>query len=184
MSGRDNVSQLQDESATGQDWAHQGQWYWENVSKKGKGVTGQKQWQPEKRVVRTCERSNSADTRVSGDWGGGGAPGVGADFPAACGEDCGEIGCTPAAHRAHNGAEIHLQTLEDPTLVQMDALRRLRLCEQPVLDQAPGRTCWPMQRGHHAGSSFAGKTFPWDTRQMQSLPEELYPMEETHAGAA
>jgi len=52
------------------------------------------------RGVRICGRNNSADTKVSGEGGGGGSPGAGDFSPAACDEDLGEAGCPPAAHRA------------------------------------------------------------------------------------
>ncbi|KAK4818849.1 hypothetical protein QYF61_020068 [Mycteria americana] len=48
---------------------------------------------------RICERNNSADTKGSEEGGGGGAPDARAD--------------------------IHLQPMEDPTLEQVDAQRRL-----------------------------------------------------------
>ncbi|KAM9590897.1 uncharacterized protein ACIBXB_005933 isoform 2-T2 [Morphnus guianensis] len=52
-------------------------------------------WQPE-REVRTCKRNKPADTKVSEERGGGGAPGARAEIP--CGEDHGEAGCPPAVH--------------------------------------------------------------------------------------
>jgi len=48
--------------------------------------------------VRLCERNNSADTKVSHEVGGGGAPDTAADSPVVCGENRGEAGCAPAAH--------------------------------------------------------------------------------------
>ena len=44
-------------------------------------------------------------------------------FP--CSEDHGEAGCPPAVHEVHGGADIHLQLVENPTLEQEDAQRRL-----------------------------------------------------------
>ena len=41
---------------------------------------------------------------------------------------------------------------------QGDAQRRLWPRGEPALEQAPGRTCGPMERGAHAGASFAGRT--------------------------
>lgn len=60
-------------------------------------------------------RYNSVDPHVSA-GGEGGAPGGGADSPAAHGD----TDCAPAAHGAPQGAEIHLQSLEDPCLEQGD----------------------------------------------------------------
>ncbi|GAB0189323.1 hypothetical protein GRJ2_001397600 [Grus japonensis] len=73
---------------------------------------GQQQLQP-KRGVTICERKNSADTKVSAEEGGrGGAPGTRAEIPLQPMEDDG-------------GADIYLQPVEDPTLEQVDARRRL-----------------------------------------------------------
>ena len=49
--------------------------------RKAKEVTGEWQLQPE-RGVRICKRNSSADTKVSEEGGGGGAPGAGAEPPA------------------------------------------------------------------------------------------------------
>jgi len=56
--------------------------------------------------VRICERNNSADSKVSEEGEGGGAPGARAEIsPAAHGEDHCEVGCAPAARApaAHGG---------------------------------------------------------------------------------
>lgn len=55
-----------------------------------------------------------------------------------------------------SGAETHLQTLEDPTLTQMDA-QKLSPCEQSVREQAPGRTCRPMERGPHTETALLAR---------------------------
>ncbi|GAB0180045.1 AN1-type zinc finger protein 5-like [Grus japonensis] len=52
----------------------------------------------------------------------------------------------------HGGADIHLQPTEDPTLEQVDAPEGG--CDPP-LEQAPGRTCGPVERGAHAGAGEA-----------------------------
>ncbi|GAB0208746.1 epimerase family protein SDR39U1 [Grus japonensis] len=46
--------------------------------KKGKKLLCNSSW---KRGVRICERNNCADTKVSEEGGGGGAPGTGAEIP-------------------------------------------------------------------------------------------------------
>ncbi|CAM9274818.1 unnamed protein product [Bubo scandiacus] len=48
--------------------------------KKGKKTPAQQLLQ-QKRGVRICERNNSADTKVSEEGGGGGAPGTRAEIP-------------------------------------------------------------------------------------------------------
>ncbi|GAB0183028.1 AN1-type zinc finger protein 5-like [Grus japonensis] len=64
------------------------------------------------------------------------------------------------------GADIHLQPVEDPMLEQVDALKGG--CDpvhrKPTLEQAPGRTCGPVERGAHAGADLlAGLVTPWGT---------------------
>ncbi|GAB0187278.1 hypothetical protein GRJ2_001193100 [Grus japonensis] len=55
---------------------------------------------------------------------------------------------------------------------------------QPALEQAPGRTCDPMERGAHTGAGLlAGLVTLWGPTLEQSVPEGLHLMEETHAGA-
>ena len=46
--------------------------------KKNQTAYGQLQWE---KGVRRCERNNSADTKVSEEGGGGGAPGARAEIP-------------------------------------------------------------------------------------------------------
>ena len=83
------------------------------------------QLQPE-RGVRICERNNSADTKVSEEGGGRGAPGAGAEIPL-------QPLVQPMVRQAvplqptevNGGADLHLQPVEDPTPEQVDAQRRL-----------------------------------------------------------
>jgi len=78
--------------------------------------------QPE-RGVRICGRNNSADTKVSGEGGGGGAPGAGAEiFPLHLVMKTMVRQVVPLQPmELHSGADIHLQPMEDPMLEQMDA---------------------------------------------------------------
>ena len=50
-------------------------------------------------------------------------------------------------------ADLHLQPMEEPTPEQVDAS-----CGKPVLEQAPGRPCGPVERGAHAGAGLLGST--------------------------
>jgi len=53
-----------------------------------------------------------------------------------------------------------------------------------MLDQAPARTCRPVERGAHAGAGLlAGLVTPWGPTLEQPVPEGLHPMGRTHAGA-
>ena len=71
--------------------------------------------------MRTCERSNSADTKVSEEGGAGGAPGIRAEIPL-------QPLVQPTVRQAvplqptevNGGADLHLQPGEDPTLEQVD----------------------------------------------------------------
>ncbi|NXL08435.1 RETR1 regulator, partial [Mesembrinibis cayennensis] len=99
--------------------------------------------------VRTCERNNPADTKVSEEGGGGGAPGARA-----------EISLQPMVKtmvrqavplqpmEVHGGADLHLQLVEDPTLEQVDA---------------PKGGCDPMGSLHWSWL-LAGPADPWRQR--------------------
>ena len=77
--------------------------------------------------MRTCKRTNPADPKVSE---GGGAPGAGAEIPL---QPMGKTMVKTMVRQAvpmqprevHSGADIHLQLVENPTLEQVDARRRL-----------------------------------------------------------
>jgi len=54
----------------------------------------------------------------------------------------------------------------------------------PSLEQAPARTCGPVEIGAHAGAGLlAGLVTPWRPMLEQPVPEGLHPVEGTHAGA-
>ena len=71
--------------------------------------------------MRTCVRTNSANTKVTEEGGGGGAPGVGAEILL---QPMEEIMVRQAVllqpMEVHSGAELHLEPREDPTLEQVD----------------------------------------------------------------
>ncbi|GAB0180141.1 hypothetical protein GRJ2_000479400 [Grus japonensis] len=69
---------------------------------------------------------NSADTKVSADGGGGGAPGARAEIPLQPVEKTMVRQAVPLQPMEDDdGADIHLQPVEDPTPEQVDARRRL-----------------------------------------------------------
>ena len=75
----------------------------------------------QERGVRRCERNNSADTKVSEEGGGGGAPGAGAEIPLQPVVKTMVRQAVPLQPMEVNGgADIHLRPMEDPTLEQMD----------------------------------------------------------------
>ncbi|GAB0183117.1 hypothetical protein GRJ2_000777000 [Grus japonensis] len=88
--------------------------------------TWQQQLQPE-RGVRRCERNNSADTKVSAEGGGGGAPGARAEIPLQQPVEKTMVRQAVPLQpmEVNGGADIHLQPMEDPTPEQVDAQRRL-----------------------------------------------------------
>jgi len=52
------------------------------------------------------------------------------------------------------------------------------------MEQAPARTCRPVERGAHAGAGLlAGLVTPWGPTLKQPVPEGLHPVEGTHTGA-
>jgi len=69
------------------------------------------------------ERSeNFADTKVSEEGGGGGAPGTEADIPLRPMVKATVRQAEPLQPmEVHSRADIHLQPMEDPTLEQVDA---------------------------------------------------------------
>ena len=76
--------------------------------------------------MRICERNSSADTKVSEEGEGGGAPGTGAEIPLQPVVKTMVRQAVPLQPMdVHGGADIHLQPVEDPTLEQVDAQRRL-----------------------------------------------------------
>ncbi|GAB0184620.1 hypothetical protein GRJ2_000927300 [Grus japonensis] len=87
---------------------------------KGKKKKTRDQLQLE-RGVRICERNNSADTKVSVDGGGGGAPGARAEIPLQPMEKTMVRQTVPLQPMEVNGgADIHLQPVENPTLEQVE----------------------------------------------------------------
>ncbi|CAN0345005.1 unnamed protein product, partial [Bubo scandiacus] len=81
--------------------------------------TVQGQLQPEIRV-RICGRNHSADTKVSAEGGGGGAPGTGAEIPLQPVVQPMVRQLCPAPMEVHGGADLHLQPVGDPTTEQGD----------------------------------------------------------------
>jgi len=74
------------------------------------------------RGVRRCERNNSADTKGSAEGAGGGAPGAEAEIPLQPMEKTMVRQAVPLQPmEVHGGADLHLQSVEDPTPEQVDA---------------------------------------------------------------
>ncbi|KAK4811165.1 hypothetical protein QYF61_019796 [Mycteria americana] len=101
-----------------------------------------------KRGVRICERNNSADTKVSEEGGGRGAPGTRAEIPL---QPVVKTMVRQAVllqpMEVNSGADIHPAACEGPHVGAGGcARRRLWPCGEPALEQAPGRTCDPMER--------------------------------------
>jgi len=87
--------------------------------RRGKTLLHNSSWS---RGVRICERNSSADTKVSEEGQGGGATGARAEIPL---QPVVKTMVTEAVRlqpiEVHGGADIHLQTTEDPTLKKADA---------------------------------------------------------------
>ncbi|GAB0182867.1 hypothetical protein GRJ2_000752000 [Grus japonensis] len=89
----------------------------------------------QKKGVKICERNNSADTKVSEERGGGGAPGAGAEIP------------LQPVEKTMVRQAVALQPMEDDggTDIHMQSLK-------------------PMERGAHARADLlAGLVTPWGT---------------------
>ncbi|KAK4832278.1 hypothetical protein QYF61_021677 [Mycteria americana] len=72
-----------------------------------------------KRGLRLCEKNNSADTKVSEEVGGEGAPSAGAEIPLQPVVKTMVRQAVPLQPmEVHSGADIHLQPVEDPMLEQ------------------------------------------------------------------
>jgi len=70
-----------------------------------------------KRGVRICERTNSADTKVSGEGGGRGAPGAGAGIPLQPVLKTMVRQAVPLQPmKVRGGADTRLQPMQNPTL--------------------------------------------------------------------
>ena len=75
----------------------------------------------QERGVRRCERNNSADTKVSEEGGGGGAPGTGAEIPLQPVVKTMVRQAVPLQPpEVHGGADIHPQPVEDPVSEQVN----------------------------------------------------------------
>ncbi|GAB0182452.1 epimerase family protein SDR39U1 [Grus japonensis] len=96
--------------------------------------------------MRRCERNNSADTKVSEEEGGGGASGAGAEIPLQALEKTMVRQAVPLQPmEVHGGADIHLQSVEDPKPEQVEA---------PEGGCGPvGSPCW--------SKLLAGPVAPW-----------------------
>ncbi|GAB0205507.1 acid sphingomyelinase-like phosphodiesterase 3b [Grus japonensis] len=89
--------------------------------RKGEKPAVQPQMQLE-RGVRRCERNSPADTNVSEEGGGGGAPGARAEIPLQPLEKAMVRQAVPLQPmEVYGGADIHLQPVEDPIPEQVDA---------------------------------------------------------------
>ncbi|GAB0192682.1 hypothetical protein GRJ2_001733500 [Grus japonensis] len=133
---------------------------------------------------RKCERNNSADTKVSAEGGAGGAPGTGAEIPLQPVEKTMVRQAIPLQPMEDDdGADIHLQPVEDPTSEQVDALTGG--CD-PM-----GSLCWSRLlagpvvpwRGHHAGADFlVGPLAVGDSHWSSLFLKDSIPWEGPHAG--
>jgi len=110
------------------------------------------QWQLQlERGVRTCEKNDSADTKVSEEVGGGDAPGAGAEIALHPMEKTMVRQADPLQPmEVHSAADTHLQPREDPTPEQVDVPKGG--CD-PV-----GSLCW--------SRLLAGPVAPWREEPM------------------
>jgi len=121
--------------------------------------------------VRLCERNNSADTKARERRRGGGAPGARAEIPLQPVEKTMvRQAVTLQSMEVHGGADLHLQPVEGtPRQRRWMPEGSCDSVGRPALEQAPARTCGPVERGAHAGTGLLAR---------------LVTLWGTHAGAA
>ncbi|GAB0209072.1 epimerase family protein SDR39U1 [Grus japonensis] len=128
------------------------------------------------RGVRRCERNNFADTKVSEEGGGGGAPGTRAKIPLQPMEKTMVKQAGPLQPmEVDGGADIHLQPMEDSTLEQVEAPegdcdpmgspRWSRLLAGPV-------DPW---RAHTGAGLLAGPVTPWKGPTLEQFVKNCSP---------
>jgi len=98
-------------------------------------------------------------------------------------EDQGEADCPPEAHGGPQWSRNPPAAHGEPHAGAGGCpWRKLWLRGELVLEQAPARTCGPMERGAHIGTDLlAGLVTPWGTHA-GAVSEELQPMGRTHIG--
>jgi len=121
------------------------------------------------RGLRKYETKNSAETKVSEEGGGRGAPGAGA-----------EIFLQPVVKTMVKQVVL-LKPIERTTLEQISTL-------QPVLNPTPEQADVPLCKlqpleSLHWNRFLAGPVTPWGSILEHSIPEGLHPVERIHAGA-
>ncbi|KAK4810846.1 hypothetical protein QYF61_008818 [Mycteria americana] len=140
-----------------------------------------------KGAVQICERNNSADTKVSEEGGGGGAPGARAGIPLQLVVKTmvrQDVPLQPM--EVHGGADMHLKPVEDPTPEQLDAPEGgCDPVESPCWSRFSDRTCDPMGDPRWSSPFLKDRT-PWkghmERTHTGAVREELQPMGRTHVG--
>ncbi|GAB0181320.1 hypothetical protein GRJ2_000597300 [Grus japonensis] len=110
-----------------------------------RGKKHQEQLQPEK-GVRTCERNNSSDTKVSEEERGGGVPGTGAEIP------------LQPTEKTMMKQAVPLQPMEDPTLEQVEAPEGAVTPWEAHAGASFWQDLWSREEGSPRRSRFAGRT--------------------------
>ncbi|KAK4811345.1 hypothetical protein QYF61_027574 [Mycteria americana] len=153
------------------------------------------------RGVRICERNNYADTKVSEEGGGGGAPGAGAEIPLQPVVKTMVRQVVPLPPMEdHRGADIHSAAHGGPHAEASGyALKEAAAHEEPRQEQTPGRTCGPW-RGAHAGAGFLAGPVTllghphwsslflkdctrWQGPMLEQFLKDCIPWEGPHSGA-
>jgi len=117
--------------------------------------------------VRLCKGKNFTDTEVSEEGGGEGAPDLRTESsPLQLVMKTMVRQVVPLqSMEVHGGADIHLQPVEGtPRQSRWMPEGGCDPMGSPVLEQAPARTCGPMERGAHATAGLlAGLVTLWWT---------------------
>ena len=141
----------------------------------------QQQLQLEK-GVKISERSSPAAPQVGAEGGAGGAAGAGAEIPLQpVVKTHGEAGCALQPWRL-TLEQISTCSHGGPHTGAGGCPKEAVTCGKPVLEQAPGGTCDPMERGAQAGAGLlAGPMTPRGTHA-GAVGEELQPVGRTNVG--
>ncbi|GAB0207488.1 hypothetical protein GRJ2_003214500 [Grus japonensis] len=156
-----------------------------------------------RRKVSIFERNNYADTKVSEEGEGGGAPGAGEKIPLQPVVKSAVMQVVPLQPmEVHGGADIHLQPVKDPTLEQMDmpkgdcdpvgtsswtrSWQDLWSSGGPTLEQSVPEGLHPMEKDTWKGSmleQFVKNCSLWDGRTLEKFVEDCLPWVGLHNAA-
>lgn len=109
--------------------------------------------------MRTCKMNNSADTKVSGEGGRGGAAGTRTEIPLQSMVQTDEAAVPLQPMEEHVDTEIHLQFMLETQARAGEGLRGVYERVRVVLEQAPGRGLPACEEWSPCWSRFADRSY-------------------------